>query len=56
MLRVNPCVNTGGLACPPGILVRQLSSDYRLQDIAQALISTREASEALVKGCRPAET
>lgn len=45
-----PLCEYRGVACPPGILVRQLSSDYRLQDIAQALISTREASEALVKG------
>ena len=44
-----PSCEYRGTACPPGILVRQLSSDYQLQDIAQALISTREASEALVK-------
>jgi len=38
-----------GVACPPGILVRKLSSDYRLQDIADTLISTSEARDALVK-------
>ena len=38
-----------GVACPPGILVRKLSSDYRLQDIADTLISTNEARDALVK-------
>ena len=44
-----PLCEYRGAACPPGILVRQLSSNYRLQDLAQALISTREASETVVR-------
>ena len=37
-----------GAACPPGILVRKLSSDYGLEDIARALIATSDARDALV--------
>ena len=44
-----PVCEYRGAACPPGILVRQLSGDYRLRGIAETLISTREAHNALVR-------
>ncbi len=44
-----PVCEYRGTACPPGILVRKLSSEYRLQDLADTLISSNEARDALVK-------
>lgn len=45
-----PLCEYRGATCPPGILVRKLSSDYQLKDIARALVTTSDAEDALVKG------
>jgi SM-20-related protein len=44
-----PVCEYRGAGCPPGILVRQLGSDYQLQDIAEILVSTNDVQNALVK-------
>ena len=44
-----PVCELDGTIFPPGILVRQLGSEYHLQEITEAIVSTEQAAAALVK-------
>jgi len=44
-----PVCELDGTIFPPGILVRQLGSEYHLREITEAIVSTEQAAAALVK-------
>lgn len=44
-----PVCELGGVTYPPGILVRQLGSDYPLQEITEAIQATSRVEEATVQ-------